>query len=572
MMTMWRNFLGNSHNKLTTSFKQSIDFSFFTYCWKRSNYVRAYKMAEDNFYVHLISNAAPHVFPNNSPAHFSTPLAHDIDLGKGKWEVAVQQILYPTQIATTSSADKVYFHKLDSYYRNMLAYPPVYFDGIENSGSKISFNLRNVPAGALVTYIKHTTMYNEFSKSSYFAGISFNDKKDKFVLDVANDDIVVVMSKKLQTILQFQRNYFTRGRYESRQLLNDKPYINNSHYHDNVEMYFVDLQALHSEKRNLPFSVDASKKYYSYETTVPYIFKDTIPDDFTDNPKFSFGIYPNEGKIKMKTLKPASFAKVQAHENKVLFFRFDANTTRQLKLRPLYYCDGKKKDFKFKIVDNANTLKSLSKLGVSVELFYQSRNENVYPAPTQELSNSLALPVTKTEDANTLVAELNKNGNDYDYTFAYDTGGKRFNLTVKSRRYAVSLGKHLASVLGFDIKADDKPFMKGFHVAKNAPNFDSINVTSLYLHTNIINGVHFGHEKIPLLLTCPFQKKGNLEKLHEVQFINPIYAPVNRTVLRVIDIGIYSDTDNNELVPFVEGHTNLSLHFRRQKSYVHDLI
>ena len=80
-------------------------------------------MAED-FTIHLVSNVSPGVFPNNNPAEFSTLLAHEIQLSKGNWEVAVQAIMYPTHVATTSKDDLVTIHKYADSYRKLLALPP----------------------------------------------------------------------------------------------------------------------------------------------------------------------------------------------------------------------------------------------------------------------------------------------------------------------------------------------------------------------------------------------------------------------------------------------------------------
>jgi hypothetical protein len=65
---------------------------------------------DSSFNVHLASNVAREMFPKNCASEFKTPLAEEIHLD-GKWEVAVKDIMHPTNISTTSEEDKIHFHK-----------------------------------------------------------------------------------------------------------------------------------------------------------------------------------------------------------------------------------------------------------------------------------------------------------------------------------------------------------------------------------------------------------------------------------------------------------------------------
>ena len=66
---------------------------------------------EESFHIHLASNVAPDTFPNNTPSDFKTPLADELHLHGGSWEVAVKDIMYPCYVSSTTAADKLYFHK-----------------------------------------------------------------------------------------------------------------------------------------------------------------------------------------------------------------------------------------------------------------------------------------------------------------------------------------------------------------------------------------------------------------------------------------------------------------------------
>ena len=87
------------------------------------------------------------------------------------------------------------------------------------------------------------------------------------------------------------------------------------------------------------------------------------------------------------------------------------------------------------------------------------------------------------------------------------------------------------------------------------------NIMALYVYTNIIDSIYIGDVKAPLLLTCPF-KRSSKTNVHQLEFLNPCFVPLNRTRINQIDIAIYDDAGT--LVPFLFGKTNMSLEFRRR--------
>ncbi|MEL7308491.1 MAG: hypothetical protein AAGK05_11900, partial [Pseudomonadota bacterium] len=62
---------------------------------------------EEDFNIHLVSNVSADVFPNNSPSEFSTLLANEIQLNDGGWEVAIRDIMYPSNLVEEESDDKI---------------------------------------------------------------------------------------------------------------------------------------------------------------------------------------------------------------------------------------------------------------------------------------------------------------------------------------------------------------------------------------------------------------------------------------------------------------------------------
>ena len=87
------------------------------------------------------------------------------------------------------------------------------------------------------------------------------------------------------------------------------------------------------------------------------------------------------------------------------------------------------------------------------------------------------------------------------------------------------------------------------------------NISTLYVYTNIIETVYIGDVQAPLLLTCPYKGKYDKDIIHQLEFLNPTYVPLNRSKLLKIDISIHDDTGAE--VPFLFGRTVISLRFRK---------
>ena len=342
-------------------------------------------------------------------------------------------------------------------------------------------------------------------------------------------------------------------------------------------------------------------KHNIYEKHIPHQFTDTLPDELIIEPKFSFGIYPHEGRIKVKPLLPHIIKNHSRHESRLIFFRFDKKTTDTFKLDKLYYCEQAGiSEFKFTPVKLFTPLKvKLTKAAqatsvevkvkptstsaaqaknekilppsTSVELFFLSRNDtiigpletfhsNILKRIEEPIEHITIAPNEETKDPRSLLETFNEKALKYFYKFSWEPNLKRYTLEILSEKFALSLSKSLASILGFDPSKD--LYRKGSYIAQDSPILHR-NITGLYVYTNIINAVHVGDVKAPLLLTCPFKRKGSNDIVDQQEFLNPTYTPINRNVINQIDIGIYDDAGT--LIPFLYGKTKLSLHFRRRK-------
>lgn len=537
------------------------------------------KPSDDSFYVHLISNVAPHVFPDNSPAEFSTPLAHEIQLTPGAWEVATQQIMYPTHTSTTTAKDKILIHQYQYKGNAKLPYPAPSWKTIEDCTTKISFYPDYINKEHLAD---HLVTRVASSKWKDVIRLNYIKASKKFTLDLLSNDIVILLSADLQKLLGFkERHFFGRNSYWAWSKFDEKNVVIEANASLNI--FLLDLTSHRSEKYVIPVvykplasSADASKKYATFETEIPHIFHDSLPDEYKEHEqKFKFGVYPdcgiglNSGCIRFDPpfyqLKRYGYQ----HENKVLFYRFDANTTKELKLNKLYYYqDENYIETKLTTIpENTQSLKS-----ITVEFFYITPNKNnnavhladgVYGHKVNEQQPTSIDLTNKKEitDPEELLPKFNQKSETHEYEFQWDKQRKRYKLNVTSYVYGIQMTKTLATILGFD--SSKEIYFKGSHLARESPILNR-DITSLYVYTNIVDPVFVGDVKAPLLLICPFKTKDKSKSVvHQLEFLNPTYAPVNRTAINQIDIGIYDDAGT--LVPFLYGKTKLSLHFRRRR-------
>ena len=307
-------------------------------------------MSSENFTVHLVSNVSPDIFPNNNPAEFSTILANEINLNDGNWEVAVREIMYLTHVATTSKDDRILVYKYSDYYRKLLPHPPRNSQDLNTLGAtinvdRITSKSSTTPAPTSTTTFTAMTDTNEtlvaellmqaINKSKWSAEkeifkLEFKKKIKKFILHVYHEDILVILSENLRKCLGFKHDTYTKGEHWAWSAFESKNVALRSKL-----IFLCDLQVLESEQHKLLLSYDSANRRQFYEKTIPYKFHDTLPDEYYEEPTFSFGVYPNEGRIKIKAIKPIPQIH-KRHENRFVFFRFDSNARKLLKLEDVY--------------------------------------------------------------------------------------------------------------------------------------------------------------------------------------------------------------------------------------------
>ena len=411
-------------------------------------------------------------------------------------------------------------------------------------------------AKAMVEYVNNTV----WSKDKGIIQLNYREDHNKFILHIYENDIVVTFTEHMRRCFGFKTSNFMRGTHWAWYGF-DYTYL--KQLKKKKAIYLSDLRTLEREQHVLLFSHNNVNNHRIFVKTIPNKFKDTLPDEYTEEPKFSFGVYPNEGRIRLKTIKPIP-SQHKSHEIVPVFIRFDENTRSILKM-PGAYGIADQDEFKFPTVPvktssyGANDYHPFDKLiSIGVEIFYSTMQENLIRDVLEKPEEIITVAADKEiHNPNEMLQHLNKKSNCYKFT--YEKTEKRFHLHVK-KNSIIKMSKSLSSVLGF---TETDAFYHGndYYRANQFPIFNRA-ITALYVYTNIIEPTFIGNVKAPLLLTCPFKKLDN-NIVNEQEFLNPNYNKLNRKVLRQIDIGIYDDS--GVLVPFLHGKTKLSLHFRRKK-------
>ena len=513
-------------------------------------------MGDNDFTVHLVSNVSPDIYPQNNPSKFSTQLANEINLGQGEWEVGVRQIMYPTHIATTSKEEKINIYKYEDYYRNLLPHPAR--SSLDSYSTGVTFDFSQVAyASDKVKFILDTVNNTKWCNVQNIIKLEYKKSSGKFIIHLYYTDIVAILSPSLAKYLGVKDTCFVRGSHWAWSPFQKDKNVDN----DSLKMYLCDLQALQKETFLLQKSVDVNGNLL-YSGTIVNQFRDTLPDEWFPEPKYSITLDPYKGTIAKKVVTPVP-EKFKTHHKDVLCFAFDKVTTKSFNLKYIYAPFNRHQSFAFSPVsknegDKKHPLDDIH--AVSVTVYYATARQI-----TLELQKSpiASIPVTskQVKDPIDLLPALNQQSKSYNYLFKFNQYVKRFELHNGST-HVIEMSKSLASILGFESVAE-----KRFHpnVRVRAPEFPIFDreITALYVYTNIIESVYIGNVRAPLLLTCPFKTKQRKEVVTQQEFLNPCYTPINRANIQQIDIGIYDDA--GALIPFLYGKTKITLHFRRRQ-------
>ena len=144
------------------------------------------------------------------------------------------------------------------------------------------------------------------------------------------------------------------------------------------------------------------------------------------------------------------------------------------------------------------------------------------------------------------------------YKIIFDKRVNRIEIEsiIKDDNYHIMFHKGLNDVLGFS-KTDYKITTK--QKAEMQVNLLR-GISTLFIYSDICEFIHVGNTLTPLLRTVAFNSKIYGDQVY-INYSNPIYVKVNKSFINSIEILVCDST--GETIPFVEGMTTLTLHFRR---------
>ena len=535
---------------------------------------------DDGFNVHLTSNVAPETFPRNTPSEFSTLLANEVQLDGNGWEVAVCNIMYPSNVkSVTEDEDKLHIYKYRDSYRDILPIPARIPDAKKleaarsfkrvTSTKELEYEHENKLSDYTVDFeIKFPTnsktivndilaaFNNTKWKEKALFKMEYRSKAKKFVFHCYKEDILLTMPISVSEYLGFQEPTFIKGSHWAWSAFDSKKKLPSGAY----KFSLFDLQVLIREEHHMRKSIDITAKgNYSYAITLVNKFANEMDEDLFYDPKFSITIKPNEGKISFQSIVDFP-KKLIPFEQRVLAFSFDKTAQEILKLKPIYFKLKNQDHFTIPITkdDEQMTLR-----GITITIYFVGLRElelGHEDKPVATIPIGSDIPFTQPSD---FLPKLNKESKNYDYSFTFDKTLQRFTLKTGDE-YFIQLTKSLASILGFE-EANNSIITFQPSTLTTAAHFPVLNraITTLYIYSNIVDNVFVGDVKAPLLLTCPF-KKDDKNYVSQMEFLRPIYTKVNRNQLQQIDIAIHDEAGS--LIPFLYGKTVLTLHFRRRSN------
>lgn len=125
------------------------------------------------------------------------------------------------------------------------------------------------------------------------------------------------------------------------------------------------------------------------------------------------------------------------------------------------------------------------------------------------------------------------------------------------------MDERAASILGFS-SHPTLQIPRGVAVklkATHVPDYRR-SIYSIYIYCNLCEHMNVGDKRVPLLRNVAFNSGGSFGATISIIYTNPLYVRLNTRSIHSIDVELRDDM--GELIPFIEGKTTITLHFRRQ--------
>ena len=539
------------------------------------NQLQEYNMSDNDFNIYLVSNVSTDIFPNNGPAEFSTILAEDIRLETGEWEVAVRNIIYPSNIASTTEDDKIEIYKYKDKYRNL--YPQLEREEYDENESSGHIYEVKIPASSsvgsslgqtILKSINDDLVSKKFDKVMKFE-LRESNQSSKFILHIYVNDFFAFLNPQLADYLGFKSGApLMKGSHWAWSAFN--PGARPPDKADRT-IFMNDLQSQNQEQCTFVRSFvqfpneenEKGKDEILYTSNVYLKFRDNKDDELLSEPKMRITVEPQKGTITLIRNNQDIPSHIASYERKIRCITFDETITKTLKLQPIYYHSDFTKNvmtFRFPKVA-AKTLVNVKRFKCIIYFEgLRELNSDVTNIPIDtikvESKKNLKKPLDYLELLNTSATK--KHG----IKFTFNDDEQRFYLETGPDVF-VRLTKSLSAILGFSNLKNQEAYPASINRAGDFPVMDR-SITSLYIYSNIVQNVFIGNVKASLLLTCPFNKNSNAN-VTQLEFLNPTYTKLNRSTIHQIDIAIYDEA--GAIIPFLHGKTVLTLTFRKYKNF-----
>ena len=529
-------------------------------------------METESLHIHLVSNVAPALYPNNNPSNFFTPLAEEIELHGDNWEVGVTNVINPSHIQSTTSVDEITFRKLIKYEEEVTV-PDNFFEGIYKPyQEKIKFlkdDARKDPKDKAVAYT--VKILKRFNSAQLVKGkkISLSYDGTKFVLQVHFRECLFMMSTSLARALGFHQNVFSYGK-------NVATYLFAENYNLYKKSFPTEETLTYYCLRRMSKSFQGNYEPYSHDELQPYIsagfdYRNVDNNTFSD---LQVRILPINGEVVCEVEYD-----VEDRTKNFEMIQFDKRMVDKLSL-PEFMCISRNFTFytpgpnRISMRHNLNVeSKKIEKFMYDSRRFFMDQNEDlqvkVYdrtlPASSVFVNTS---PITKSlekksfKTAAEFLPVLNRYSAQYKYDFTYTENPLRFHLKCDGD-YCLQLSPSLASVLGFSNPNPQKALICPLNLSADKNPFLHRGIDTIFVYCDIVEPVLVGDVKVPLLVYYPY--KTNEEGYNAyTEFLMPTYVGVNRSTLRTIEVQLRDAT--GECIPFAYGKTVITLHLRRKTS------
>ena len=173
----------------------------------------------EEFYITLVSNVAPEIYPNNTPNHFFTPLNHPLFFDKPGWTVALKEITFQNSIQTILNESIELWHGpgkefelVERLHKKKNVFTSNYLD-IQSAGGEMRFDLHDYPFIREFNY--NDTIFVEIIREGEVVKRHDFENGDQFnvYFDVATTDQIALYAKRLPYVIR--REDVPKGYYEN---------------------------------------------------------------------------------------------------------------------------------------------------------------------------------------------------------------------------------------------------------------------------------------------------------------------------------------------------------------------